>query len=599
MKPQAVFDIECYKNYFLVMFMRLSDNVPVAFERTETDELDTYQIEKIINKYEIIGFNSNSYDIPLLKLALKGASCRLLKHASDDLIENDIKPYKFTEKYELPETKIDTVDIIEICKGKASLKVYGGRLHCRKLQDLPIEPSAEIFPEDRKELQKYCYNDLTTTARLLEEVTPHLNLRREMGTEYGIDLRSKSDAQIAEAVIKSELERMTGVRVGKISVSNKEFWYDVPEFIVPYTNKLNKVLEILDKEAFIVNNVNGKIEMPKELADMKISIGSSVYQMGIGGLHSTEHSVYHLADKNTLLCDWDVASYYPSIILNCELFPRQLGRPFLDVYKKIVDERLEAKKLKNKVKADSLKITINGSFGKLGSPYSALYSPKLMIQVTVTGQLALLCLIDRLEAHGIPVVSGNTDGIVLKCPINKETKMKEIIKWWEELTGFVMERADYSALYSRDVNNYIAVKTDGKVKTKGCFSSSSIDKNPQNEICYIALIKYLTENVPFIETIKDCRDITKFVTVRNVKGGAVKGRLYLGKAVRWYYARNINSTINYKSNGNTVPRTFGARPLMEITGLFPGDVDYSWYERECNDLLVDIGMKKKGQMELF
>lgn len=64
----------------------------------------------------------------------------------------------------------------------------------------------------------------------------------------------------------------------------------------------------------------------------------------------------------------------------------------------------------------TFKIVLNGTFGKLGSKYSFLYSPNLMIQVTITGQLALLMLIEALEAAGISVVSANTDGIVSRCP---------------------------------------------------------------------------------------------------------------------------------------------------------------------------------------
>ena len=41
----------------------------------------------------------------------------------------------------------------------------------------------------------------------------------------------------------------------------------------------------------------------------------------------------------------------------------------------------------------SKKIQINGSFGKLGSKYSLLYAPDLLLQTTITGQLALLMLI--------------------------------------------------------------------------------------------------------------------------------------------------------------------------------------------------------------
>jgi DNA polymerase elongation subunit (family B) len=76
----------------------------------------------------------------------------------------------------------------------------------------------------------------------------------------------------------------------------------------------------------------------------------------------------------------------------------------------------ELKELQSRhvIEAEGLKITINGSFGKLGSVWSILFAPDLLIQTTITGQLALLMLIHRLERKGIPVVSGNTDGIIIK-----------------------------------------------------------------------------------------------------------------------------------------------------------------------------------------
>jgi len=55
--------------------------------------------------------------------------------------------------------------------------------------------------------------------------------------------------------------------------------------------------------------------------------------------------------------------------------------------------------------ANTLKTLLNGSFGKLGSRYSIFYAPTEMLQVTITGQLALLMLIEMMELCGIPVVS--------------------------------------------------------------------------------------------------------------------------------------------------------------------------------------------------
>src|ERR1017187_7366641 len=137
--------------------------------------------------------------------------------------------------------------------------------------------------------------------------------------------------------------------------------------------------------------------------------------MGIGGLHSAESGVAHVAGSNYMLIDRDVTSYYPSIILNLGLYPQHMGEAFLTVYRSLVERRVAAKKAGDKVTAESLKIAVNGSFGKLGSKWSALYAPDLLIRVTITGQLSLLMLIEMIELAGLPVLSGNTDGILVKC----------------------------------------------------------------------------------------------------------------------------------------------------------------------------------------
>jgi hypothetical protein len=207
-----------------------------------------------------------------------------------------------------------------------------------------------------------------------------------------------------------------------------------------------------------------------------------------------------------------------------------------------------------------------------------------MIQVTLTGQLALLMLIDTFVDNGFDVVSGNTDGIVVRCGRGEEDLMRRIIKRWETRTGFDMESANYAGLYSRDINNYIAVEAGGKVKTKGCFAAAGLRKNPEYDICTDALAAYFKRGTPVDETIRACRDIRKFISVRQVNGGAVKAGKYLGRVVRWYYAQGEVGTINYKTTGNKVPQSDGARPLMTLPAEFPGDVNYDWYVQKCTAL---------------
>jgi len=272
------------------------------------------------------------------------------------------------------------------------------------------------------------------------------------------------------------------------------------------------------------------------------------------------------------------------------------------VYRQLVERRIAAKARGDKVVADSLKITVNGSFGKLGSKYSVLYSPDLLIQVTITGQLSLLMLIEHLELRGISVISANTDGVVICCPRARHAEMEGLIRQWERETGFSTEETEYSAYYARDVNNYIAVKApdkEGKVsiKSKGAYANPWADpkqaifrlhKNPTNTICLDAVEALLTRNVPVDHTIRACKDIRKFVSVRKVKGGAVKNGEFLGSSIRWYYVAGDSSEMVYASTGNKVPRSDGAKPLMTLPELFPDDVDYEWYEREATKILREI-----------
>lgn len=247
--------------------------------------------------------------------------------------------------------------------------------------------------------------------------------------------------------------------------------------------------------------------------------------------------------------------------------------------------------------AETLKITSNGSFGKFGSPYSVLFSPNLLIQTTVTGQLALLMLIEEFELAGMKVISANTDGVVTKVPRTRRKTFESIIKDWEWETGLETEETEYLAIHSRDVNNYIAIPSKGDVKLKGSFSKGGpglkgamgMKKNPTNEVCIDAVINYLKEGKPLIETIRECTDIRQFITIRKVNGGAVKDGDDVGKVIRFYYAQGVTGTITYKKTGNDVPKTEGAKPLMVLPDDFPDDVDYSWYLREATAMLQDLG----------
>lgn len=599
-RSTVILDIETYRNYFLVVFRCATSGRTRRFEMHEDHPtLDIAGIKKILRNYRVVTFNGRNYDMPILMLALDEVSNNQLKEASDAIILTGLKPWEFERTYGVSTPGyVDHIDIFEVAPGVAtSLKLYSGRIHCTKMQDLPIEPDARIQPHERELLATYCENDTQNTLDLYNKLRPQVELRERMSDEYTQDLRSKSDAQIAEAVIRSEIEGITGERIYKPDWDSIDriFYYKPPTYIEYTTTQLQDLLQLVKDTKFHVAP-SGSVTMPKDLDALEICLGDSRYRLGIGGLHSSESCVAHFTDDDHFLVDRDVASYYPFIMIGSGLAPKQMGRHFIPVFSRIVWRRIDAKKIGDETTADSLKITINGTFGKLGSFYSVLYSPNLMIQVTITGQLSLLMLIETLEEAGIPVVSGNTDGIVIRCPRDMRWKYEEIILDWEIATGFETEATYYRALYSRDVNNYVAVyqkpkEKKGKLtysKGKGVYAEPGLMKNPQNQICYEAAIEYVVHGKDVREHIEECRDIRKFVTVRKVQGGAVKDDEYLGKVIRWYYAEGVRGHITYKTNGNTVPRTEHAMPLMELPEEFPDDVSYDWYVRETYSILNDM-----------
>lgn len=673
-RDKVTLDLEVYRNYFLFMVKDFKTRRVIFSEQHNIKEgsgLDIDRIKHLLRKYTVVTFNGNGYDIPMLALALQGANCRKLKEASDHIIQHRLKPWDFRDIYdaEIP-GYVDTIDLMEVAPGDGGLKLYGGRVHSRWMQDLPIEPDELITASVIPLMRRYCSNDNEVTIDLYEAMVEKIDLRYEMSEEYGIDLRSKSDAQIAEAVIIGTLAKMRGCRPYDIKKprvpAGTRYRYNIPSFISFQTPEMQEILELV-RDAWYVVKDDGSFDIPPEL-DKMIPLGFGTYKLGNGGLHSSEKRQAIVRQPDEILVDRDVASYYPMIILILKLFPKHLGEAFLEVYNGIVQGRLKAKGTTKKYKkayaasndpedkrqadhwgiiTESLKIVINGSFGKLGSKYSKLYSPDLMIQVTLTGQLALLMLIESLHLDGINVVSANTDGIIIHTKKRNQAKLDHHIQAWEKKTGFETEDTPYTAVYSRDVNSYMAVKEDGTVKAKGGFSDPHEDlrvklsTNPTNMICVTAVKAYLSKGTPLEETIRACTDVREFISVRRVNGGGLLadealpkkttqkemtewllaagwdkvgrrtfdhwdhsemdiidaydivrsqvGTEYLGKVVRWYYGKGSKKCIVYKTNGNTVSKSNGCVPLMTLPDELPADIDYDWYIEEAKGMLESMG----------
>lgn len=597
---RIVFDLEIYQNYFLATFV-YEDGRVIEFERfNDQDSTSLRDIGRLIHQHTLISFNGKRYDMPLLSLAMTNVDNATLKEASDKVIKNNAMWWHLEKHYNFMTLELDHIDIINLLPLYESLKLYGARAGTAKLQDLPYVETSIVTDKMAEVLRFYCRNDCQLTWELFVGLWPQIQLREKMGITYKQDLRSKSDAQIAEAVMKSEFQNITGTQLIKPIDAGSlpdSVDYKAPEWVRFNRVGLRELVRCLEYESYFegfkLHPTNGKPIAPDWLKGKTVTIGGRKYAVGLGGLHAKNKHESHYSTPGKQLIDLDVTSYYPAIILNNGYAPPHMGDAFTQIYESLVKQRLEAKAAGDKVAAEALKITINGTYGKLGSRFSAVYAPELLLSVTFTGQLALLMLIEMMAERDIQCVSANTDGVIIVVEEDHvigfiEDRYTSVVDEWGKITGFTLEETRYKSIHYRDVNNYFALTNEGELKTKGVFLKPGIKKNPAAPIVFQAVIAYVLYGKSVDDTIFDCADIHQFLSVRTVRGGAAKDGEYLGKAVRWYYSTDTDTAIHYISNGNKVAKTDGAMPMMDI-GLIPDDLDVEWYIDEAHKTIDEVG----------
>ena len=629
-----VFDIEIIgknKPVFLVCVKDIRTKQTWSFWHHKKGDMKRLEAMLLNQQHTWISFNGINFDVPLICAAIQGANVDWLKSVSSKIIETGMKSWQTYRELNIDFIQFDHIDLIEVAPGvMISLKTYAGRMHYPSMVDMPFAHDQDLKPNELSILEKYCLNDLGVTEALYKTQLERVALRVKMGAEYGLDLRSKSDAQCAEAILKNRL----GIWFTNIVIP-RTVRYTAPYFIQTKNADVKALQYNLEETIFQIDQANGAPVAPDWMEELQ-HVGRGSYQVGIGGLHSThDHNLHLITTEKLLISDFDVASYYPELILSCGLGNQR----FLTEYGNIKETRMLAKREGNKVEANSLKIVLNGVGGKLNSVYSAFYAPNMFLAMVLTGQLNLLCLIADLDdIKGVTVLSANTDGIMVSFPPSTRTRIDKVLKANIKRTGFEYEETPYSQIALKDVNNYIAIGLDGKVKIKGIYSEGCVwspgniaGKNPTMYVCTLLTLEYLQHGLHPSKAINKFRKMKDYVTIRNVKGGGVQhthevevddwieieervwqsestgkiekrksrpkpfltgvGGIPFGRVARWYMTTEHLPALTYLSSGNRVPKTEGAKLCMTLPSRLPPDLDKAWYVQEALNILNDLGVK--------
>ena len=194
----------------------------------------------------------------------------------------------------------------------------------------------------------------------------------------------------------------------------------------------------------------------KVATNLNVSINGFRFDFGTGGIHGSVSNRKVVSDDKYMIVDADVASMYPNIAIANRVFPEHLSEKFCDIYQDVYNQRKSYPK--GSAENAMLKLALNGVYGDSNNKYSPFYDPQYTMTITINGQLSLCLLADKLmDIDDLEIIQVNTDGITVKMPRDKHDEYINICDAWQRQVGLQLEYAEYSKMFIKDCNNYIAV----------------------------------------------------------------------------------------------------------------------------------------------
>lgn len=633
-KKVYVYDIEVFQNIFHCSVKNTETGEIYKFEISERKnqlrELvkffkqvntyikwgDFYGTELVINSDIIFcGYNNLHYDNPIINYIIEyedklmsynvATICNSIFNLSKTITtskEDNIDAWKHW-KYQIWFDTFDILTMLYSNKLRVGLKEIQVTMQYPNVQEFVCDWSKPLPLEDFDEMIDYNINDIESTTELLNRCKTAIDLRIAIEDEYGVRVLSKDGVNIGMKILTQKYLEKTGLT-----------WWDIEGLRSPmdYIPLKDVILPFVKFDSSILKNV---------LDDMKhqvVSPGRKGYEnnfifdnlrytVGVGGIHSKNDPEIIIPKEDEMLIDIDVASLYPSMLIEYGFYPKHLGPEFLEVYSQIKDERIEAKHNGNKVKNETLKLALNGLSGNLQNEHNFCYSPFAVMQIRINGQLLLLMLAEKLVQIGCRIVQANTDGLFVLLKKSAYEEANKICREWEQLTRLTLEEDRFEAMYQYAINDYIAVKegysktkNPNLIKTKGMFITEVLlGKGLSAKIIPEAIIKYFVDKVPVEETIKGCTDIRKFLMSEKTgkqwhveymnKEQQRTNRFYAstngGYLWKWKYS-NDSEAKSYQNmltaSGVTLLNKFDDKPIEERK------INYRYYIYEAYKIIREL-----------
>lgn len=380
MNPE-VYDIECMYNLFTY----------TGYRRT-TQEWFQFVIHESNNQYielmkhlktgdlVMIGFNNLNYDYPVIHhminhydeyKSLSGDELtKRLYSKSQLVIESDFSSISDKKTY-IPQIDVYKIHHWDNPAKATSLKHCEMVMRMDNIEEMPLPHWMPV--SSQKEIQMildYNKHDVLATNLVFNNTlgnTDHscykgknlIALRQLLSKNFKINLLNHNDVKIGEDLVfkmyaeKSDIPEhvLKREQTKRPEIKLKDC---IPDYISFKTPQFKKLLEKWKKT---------KIHSTKKAISDRIVFKGMAIDYGTGGIHGSNSGVF-VSDEEMVIIDADVASLYPSIIVQNGYYPEHMGPLFLELYSYFLNTRLEEKKKpkkeRNAVIMEGYKLMVNG-----------------------------------------------------------------------------------------------------------------------------------------------------------------------------------------------------------------------------------------------
>lgn len=575
------FDIEVTRTVWVAVIKQLGTNKVIKL----VNDMPTLKKIFIRNRNNLwIGFKNSKMDNLLFASILVGINpydCYNTILYSGDVL----KAYEMSSVNDFLKN-FTTWDVASVGI-RGSLSEFAGFLGM-PVQSMPVDiKNRDGYSDEEIDcLIDYTSYRVSVIEKLAEIRFSILKSKVNLMNEFGIDRTylSKSNAKLTAEVLHAQ----------RIIQDDELAPYVKPDFIK--VDSQGVIDYYASEQDYMRESL--RIELPEQ-PDLTLTYG-------YGGVHGAIRAFH--SDKRMLQID--ATSYYVQLMTNYNIMSRAILGNNRNKFSEMYDKRVEAKSKYEDSSLDeatreeyakisqAMKLPLVNVFGASKDKFNKLYDPRIANLITITGQLLLTDLIEKLD-QSVTVVNVNTDGLLVI--VNDEDAIKYELDKFYKRTHITFEIDEVSEVWQRDVNNYIIKYPNGSYKVKGSLLSqadtgekikSANEFQSSASIIADAVFNGIVHNISVRDTVmKEKNNIAKFQIIKRVdkkKYRYVKQGSRLIQMTNRYFATKkptaqiskYNATSGQKVENMPEHVIVDNHSIADIK-IDKLDIDYEWYINEA------------------